>query len=299
MTTEQQIAGGREIMRIAIPMADGLFCEHFGAAKQFLVARGNRQTGEVLDHSLFEAPAHAPGTLPRWLAQADVDAVVASTIGERALIMLADAGIRVFVAPESRQPLEQTVACLSGELPPAKLEDARAADDHHSERRLSLVLYPDDVLRSVCDPVATFDSELQDLADEMLALMVRHQGIGLAAPQVGLQQRLIVCRLGDCGLALANPEVGKAAEPRNQLEGCLSLPGVEVNVRRLEEIRLAGYDLHGKRKSFRALGLWARVIQHEIDHLNGVLISDYQEASRQDETHCPPALPPMLLETNR
>lgn len=163
----------------------------------------------------------------------------------------------------------------------------------------SLVLYPDQVLRAVCQPVETFDSSLRDLADEMLSLMQYHRGIGLAAPQVGLRRRLIVSRMEDQPLVLANLEIKDSTEPRDFVEGCLSLPGVQVNVRRPERIRVSGYDLHGQRRSFGAVGLWARVIQHELDHLNGVLICDYQHPEAERCAHCPLELPPALIEERK
>lgn len=165
--------------------------------------------------------------------------------------------------------------------------------------RLSLVLYPDQVLRTVCQPVETFDSALRDLADEMLALMQHHRGIGLAAPQVGLRQRLMVSCIEDHPLVLANLEVKDSTEPRDFRESCLSLPGVQVNVRRPECIRVTGYDLHGQRRSFGAVGLWARVLQHELDHLNGVLICDYHHPESEQCAHCPLELPNELLEERK
>ncbi|MBP9900536.1 MAG: peptide deformylase [Verrucomicrobiota bacterium] len=165
--------------------------------------------------------------------------------------------------------------------------------------RLSLVLYPDQVLRSVCQPVETFDSALRDLADEMLSLMQHHRGIGLAAPQVGLRHRLIVSRIQDHPLVLANLEVKDSTEPRDFIEGCLSLPGVQVNVRRPERIRVTGYDQHGQRRSFGAVGLWARVLQHELDHLNGVLICDYKQHETDQCQHCPLELPTKLIEQRK
>ena len=165
--------------------------------------------------------------------------------------------------------------------------------------RLSLVLYPDQVLRAVCQPVDTFDSALRDLAEEMFSLMQYHCGIGLAAPQVGLRHRLIVCGVGDRLFALTNFEVKDATEPRDFIEGCLSLPGIQVNVRRPERIRVTGYDLHGQRRSFGAVGLWARVIQHELDHLNGVLICDYKQPEAERCLHCLLELPAVLIEERK
>jgi peptide deformylase len=165
--------------------------------------------------------------------------------------------------------------------------------------RLSLVLYPDTILRTVCEPVDTFDSTLRDVADEMLTLMRQHQGIGLAAPQVGLRHRLMVCGIENRLFALTNYEVKDATEPRDFIEGCLSLPGVQVNVRRPERIRITGYDLHGQRRGFGAAGLWARVIQHELDHLNGVLICDYNHPEAEKCAQCPLELAAELVEERK
>ncbi len=166
-------------------------------------------------------------------------------------------------------------------------------------RRLSLVLYPDAVLREVCHPIEKFDSTLRDIADEMLGLMRYHRGIGLAAPQVGLRHRLIVCGIEDQLFALTNFDVKDVSEPRDFVEGCLSLPGVQVNVRRPERIRVTGYDVQGQRRSFGATGLWARVLQHELDHLNGVLICDYNHPPGEKCGHCPLELPAELVEERK
>jgi len=162
-----------------------------------------------------------------------------------------------------------------------------------------LVFYPDRILRTVCQPVETFDSALRDLVAEMLFLMRHHRGIGLAAPQVGVPQRLMVSCLEEHPLVLANLEVKDCGTPRDFVEGCLSLPGVQVNVRRPERIRVTGYDGYGQRRSFGAVGLWARVLQHELDHLNGVLICDYHHPEFEQCTHCPLELPTELLEERK
>jgi peptide deformylase len=165
--------------------------------------------------------------------------------------------------------------------------------------RLSLVPYPDTILRTVGQPVTTFDSALRDLAEGMLSLLHQGRGFGLAAPQVGRRQRLIVCDIQHHSFCLTNPEVKDAAEPRDGLESCLSLPGVQVTVRRPERIRVTGYDLLGQRRSFGATGLWARVIQHELDHLNGVLICDYHHPEVDKCSHCPLELPAVLVEERK
>ena len=148
-----------------------------------------------------------------------------------------------------------------------------AADRWHSPK-LTLVYYPDPVLRAVCRPVDRFDSTLSDLVQEMFSLMLTHTGIGLAGPQAAVEQRVFVSAIQGRQFCLANPEIQEAGEPGEFVEGCLSLPDVRISVTRPEHIRVSGYDVRGHKVGFSATGLWARVIQHELDHLNGILILD-------------------------
>ena len=117
-------------LKIAIPMADGVFCEHFGGAKVFLVFEGDRRTGLLGNHEVSAAPEHKPGSLPKWLEQQNVDAVVVSAIGERALILLADAGIEAFLADGGKQPAALAGACLLGKLARANQENSRCGGHH-------------------------------------------------------------------------------------------------------------------------------------------------------------------------
>lgn len=165
--------------------------------------------------------------------------------------------------------------------------------------RLSLVYYPDPVLRALCAPVETFDTALRDTVEEMFALMRAHEGIGLAGPQVAIERQLLVCGIGDQQLCLTNPALQESSQPADFVEGCLSLPGVQVKVRRPERIRVSGYDPRGRKTSFAATGLWARVIQHEMDHLNGVLICDYRRPAVQACDQCPLSLPAVLVEERK
>jgi len=142
---------------------------------------------------------------------------------------------------------------------------------------LSLRMYPDSVLRRVCDPVDKFDSTLRDLLDEMQVLMRANNGVGLAGPQVGVLRRLFIGELEGRFISLINPLIKDSFGEADFTEGCLSLPSVQVNITRNQQIRVIGYDSNGLRKHFATRGLWARIIQHEIDHLNGVLICDYGE----------------------
>lgn len=139
-----------------------------------------------------------------------------------------------------------------------------------------LKLYPDPVLRQVCDPVDRFGRHLTYLMDEMLCFMRDNGGIGLAGPQVGLSKRLFVAEIQGEALCLVNPEITESAGQSKMTEGCLSLPGVSVKVSRHKDIEVHGYDPMGNKRSYHIGGLWAHVVQHEIDHLNAILIRDYQ-----------------------
>lgn len=109
----------------------------------------------------------------------------------------------------------------------------------------------------------------------MLELMRAHHGIGLAAPQIGLLVRLIVADIGEGPVCLLNPLLTPAPPRDRMTEGCLSLPGVAVEVERARIVEVRGLDPPGSPVHFEARGLLARVLQHEVDHLDGVLIVDY------------------------
>jgi peptide deformylase len=141
--------------------------------------------------------------------------------------------------------------------------------------QLSLCIFPDAVLQEQCAPVEHFDSTLRDLLADMLVLMRARRGIGLAGPQVGLRQRLFVAEIEGRSLCLVNPTLQLLPGEVAATEGCLSLPGVEVEVARSANIVATGYDARGQKQQHPVTGLWARVIQHETDHLNGTLIIDH------------------------
>jgi peptide deformylase len=140
--------------------------------------------------------------------------------------------------------------------------------------KLNLRIFPDEILRRTCAPVEDFNGELRDIFHEMLVLMRANNGIGLAGPQAGIPSRLFVCEIEDQVLCLANPVITIVEGESRMLEGCLSLPGIQVDVLRHEHILVKGQDISGKEKKFSMTGLWARVTQHETDHLDGILISD-------------------------
>jgi peptide deformylase len=137
--------------------------------------------------------------------------------------------------------------------------------------------YGDPILKSRATPVESFDEALERQVARMGGLMNDALGVGLAAPQVGLSQRLLVYRIGaDAPLiALVNPELEWSSDESEVLEeGCLSIPDVNVDVDRPVHVRVSGRDEHGDPRVVEASGLEARVIQHEMDHLDGVLILD-------------------------
>jgi peptide deformylase len=142
---------------------------------------------------------------------------------------------------------------------------------------LYIVHYPDARLRKISAPVAQFDDELAALAERMLELMRASKGVGLAAPQVGINRRLIVVNpTGETEdlRVYVNPAIHEPHGSAEAEEGCLSLPGINVQVRRAQNCRLTAQDLQGRPIDMVLTDLPARIVQHETDHLNGVLIID-------------------------
>ncbi len=140
---------------------------------------------------------------------------------------------------------------------------------------MSLKFFPDKVLRQICEPVKNFDAEIHELSRKMLVLMKINKGIGLAAPQVGITKRLFVCEIENKSLILINPRIIQTSGESKMTEGCLSLPEIRVNIKRSNRLLLNGFNPWGKEMQYEMTGLWARVVQHEMDHLNGILICDY------------------------
>jgi len=136
-------------------------------------------------------------------------------------------------------------------------------------------VFGDPVLREKAQPVTSFDGELARLAERMTGIMRDAPGIGLAATQVGVVRRLLVYQIEKQIHALVNPEVEAVVDETEIVdEGCLSVPGVVVPVERPLVVDVRAQDLQGEPLEFTAEGLEARVIQHELDHLDGVLIID-------------------------
>lgn len=145
-----------------------------------------------------------------------------------------------------------------------------------------ILIHPDPRLKKVCAPVAHVTADLGALAEDMLHTMYEAPGIGLAAPQIGVMQRLFVM---DCvkeegaaprPMVLINPEITWASDESSTYEeGCLSIPEQYADVTRPAAIRMAWLGLDGKQHEEEFTGLWATCAQHELDHLNGKLFIDY------------------------
>ena len=147
-----------------------------------------------------------------------------------------------------------------------------------------ILIHPDPRLKKVCDPVPAVDEGVRALARDMFDTMYHAPGIGLAAPQVGVNARLIVM---DCAkredeeaapqpIAMVNPEITWSSdELREHEEGCLSIPEIYAPVTRPDAVRVRWTDLEGEAREATMQGIWATCVQHEIDHLNGKLFIDY------------------------
>jgi len=145
---------------------------------------------------------------------------------------------------------------------------------------LEILLYGHPRLRETSAPVEVFDDRLRDLVDGMVRAMASERGIGLAAPQVGVLERVLIAQPGGSyGLGvevLVNPEITFQSQERDGFdEGCLSLPGITADVQRPVRIQVRFQDLDGQERELDDDGLLARIIQHEYDHLEGVLFVDH------------------------
>ncbi|MDI6711326.1 MAG: peptide deformylase [Thermoanaerobacterales bacterium] len=137
-----------------------------------------------------------------------------------------------------------------------------------------IVKYPNDVLREKARPVKAVTLQVKRLLNNMFDTMRAAGGVGLAAPQIGVSKRLIVIEMNDERLALVNPEITAFAGRDAGTEGCLSIPGVWGEVERAAQVEVRGLDQDGRAVTVRAEGYLARALQHEIDHLDGILFID-------------------------
>ena len=155
-----------------------------------------------------------------------------------------------------------------------------------SQRKI--VIEPDPILRKESEPIEKVDNDLRKLLDDMLETMYAAPGIGLAAVQVGILKRLIVIDISKDKekknpLFLINPEiVSKSKNTSIYEEGCLSLPGHFAEIERPAECQINFLDYNGKKKEISAKGLLSTCIQHELDHLNGILFIDYLSKLKKD-----------------
>jgi peptide deformylase len=136
-------------------------------------------------------------------------------------------------------------------------------------------IYPDPILLKKTEQVRNIDGKVKEIVEHMIKVIYLNRGIGLAAPQIGIPSQIIVVGLENGWKALINPEF-VAGEGESVLEeGCLSLPAIEVPVKRKERVFIRAWNLEGKEINWEVSGLASRVCQHEIDHLHGVLIINH------------------------
>lgn len=150
-----------------------------------------------------------------------------------------------------------------------------------------ILVIPDPVLRRAAAPVETFDDDLRSLVEDLVETMHAAPGIGLAGPQVGVSSRVAVVDVTageepDSVLVFVNPVIEGASGSEVDVEGCLSIPEITDKVERATEIEVSAQDIEGNRFELTAEGLTARAIQHEIDHLDGILFVDRLHGLRRE-----------------
>ncbi len=142
-----------------------------------------------------------------------------------------------------------------------------------------IIIYPDPILRKKAKEIEEINDDIKKLADEMASLMYENKGIGLAAPQVGESVRLITVDITGSRrenlMVLVNPVILSKEGEIEYEEGCLSLPGFRANIKRAKKIEVLAKDLSGEEKKISAEDILSVCIQHEIDHLDGILLLDY------------------------
>lgn len=153
---------------------------------------------------------------------------------------------------------------------------------------LDIRIFPDPVLRVECPPVEEFGDELRRLVDDMVETMYAAPGVGLAAPQVGVEKRLAVVDVSvskepERLLVLVNPEIVESSGREVDFEGCLSIPQLSEKVARPTKVRVKAQNLDGESFELEAEDFEARAICHELDHLDGVLFIDHMKGLRRDK----------------
>jgi len=151
-----------------------------------------------------------------------------------------------------------------------------------------IIIEPDPILRKKCEPLEKVDTDTKKLMDDMLETMYAAPGIGLAAVQIGILKRLVVIDISrdeekKDPIFLINPEIiNQSKQTSVYEEGCLSIPGQFAEIERPAECTLKYIDYNGKEKELKANGLLATCVQHEVDHLNGILFIDYLSKLKKD-----------------
>ena len=138
----------------------------------------------------------------------------------------------------------------------------------------NVVKEPDEVLRKTARPVEKFDEKLSQLIDDMFETMYEKDGVGLAAPQIGILRRICVIDIGEGPIELVNPEIIKQSGKQNETEGCLSCPGKWGVTERPKKVKVRAFNRKGVQYEITGTDLLARALCHEIDHLDGVLFLD-------------------------
>jgi len=143
--------------------------------------------------------------------------------------------------------------------------------------------FGDPVLKAVAEPITNIDERLVRLTDEMFKVMYEAPGIGLAAPQIGVQRQVFVYDIDEERKVILNPQIVESSGEWVYDEGCLSIPGLYVEMVRPKRVLVRGINLDGNQVEFEADELLARLFQHEIDHLNGVLMFDRMTPDQRKE----------------
>ena len=140
---------------------------------------------------------------------------------------------------------------------------------------MKIVIYPNPLLRKKAKKIKEITPEIHELTKRMIQIMIKEDGVGLAAPQVGISKRMIIVQGEKGPEVFLNPRIiFKSKEKELAEEGCLSLPGLFLEVKRSRKVKVEFTDLEGERYVLSAEGIMARIFQHEIDHLNGILFID-------------------------
>ncbi|MFX4261672.1 peptide deformylase [Pelotomaculum propionicicum] len=132
----------------------------------------------------------------------------------------------------------------------------------------------DEILKEKAKPVKSISSNIIKLLDNLADTLYNAKGAGLAAPQIGVSKRVVVVDIGEGLYELVNPQIISSSGQETDIEGCLSIPGIVGDVTRAATVKVKYLDRHGKEKSVTAKGMLARAMQHEIDHLDGILYID-------------------------